>query len=181
MNPVANDLDINTAITLYDKGLSVRDIAAMHGASERTIYRRMASEPQWRAAIEAKVWADHDQAKIAHDRATQLLADLKIQLDDEGVTGDERNWRLAHARAVEAAADRVCKRAAWELERVLSRIYATAQHVEHTGAMQIEHTLAMDAGRILDVIDDDAAQHGQLPVLADNDRSSSDDTAHAKR
>jgi len=126
------------AIAMYERGATVPEIAKQYGMSERTTYRRLSESPSWKPAIEAKAQQAYERAQQECQVAKNELIRLKKQLDKEGIVdGVERTWRLAHARAVEQAADRAVGRAAWELERVCSRIYGQKQEVMNVQAIQV--------------------------------------------
>lgn len=140
---------IESAITMYERGATVPEIAKHYGLSERTAYRRLSENPAWKPAIEAKAQQAYDQALREHQEASDELRRLRERLDEEGIVeAQERVWRLAHVRSREQAADRAVKRAQWELERVCARIYSQKQEVTHVGT-QINVDLGPAASELL--------------------------------
>jgi transposase len=126
---------IEAVLELYEQGKEIEQASDIVGVPARTIYRWLdanASE-RWKEALKARALADHERCVTNRSKAREALEQLKQTLDDEEVTQQpERQWRLAHAREVLAAADRDLEHQKWKLERLLSKLYG------QTSKLQVE-------------------------------------------
>lgn len=118
-------VSIEDVLSRYESGEEIVVIAKSLSVSERTLYRRLLdAEADWKKAQQANAVARFERAKDGHRITISRLEELRQQLDEEGVIDPaERNWRLAHARALEQAAEKALCRAEWELERLVDRLY----------------------------------------------------------
>lgn len=145
-------VDVDLLLKRYETGEQLPAIAKSVGMSERTLYRRLLEHPeQWRAAQEGQALQRYEQTKTQYTQSLVELERLKKQLDDEGITdATDRNWRLAHVKAINQAYEKAVNRAEWELERLVSRLYGQKQEVTMTVNVGLADRLLRARERVID-------------------------------
>jgi hypothetical protein len=133
-------------LTGYAEGREVAEMAPDYGVSDVTAYALLIRdhEGEWKQAQESRALANKA-------RASKDLQDLREQLWRAETAHDILS--LARIREQVKLAEIQAKRAEWELERVMKRIYGQDQPLDTAGRLSI--TLNISGGNTTN-----AVQHG---------------------
>jgi transposase-like protein len=124
------------ALQAYQDGQEIADIAPSYGVSDVTLYALLLRdhEPAWKVAQESR-------AVVKRDSALNDLSTLRTKLWEAEQAHDALS--LAQIREQVRLAEIQAKRAEWELERVMRRIYG--QDVVSDQAGRVSITLNISA------------------------------------
>lgn len=127
-------------IEQYDKGLEVRDIVKDFGITHQAAYKALIKycPDEWRDSQSAKALHEYQEAKDEFEKIRTLNWKNK-----------EKESQQQYQVAIACARERL-KSAQWDLERLLSRLYAQKQEVKVDVTHSIGERLIAARSRVID-------------------------------